>query len=285
MLAMLTTDARDGQRRPGLAETADVVKSALWMRLRYPSRDPAGADALAQFCVLSPLFMIMAALADTAVPFPLPRSADVQYGSPSLLAPRVLVSYLVLVIIAVLTLAGLRWVALVVAALAFLSWFVAPDWYLVSLPGFSVGFYALEAAALAASPGARRGRHLITASHCAVLALLAAAFQAAILLRWLMMAPPLAPRRGEVGIYAGITASLLLAALFLAAVRKMNPFLSLPGLALLYPAPLWLVLTAADWGPSLTLMVYAVYLGPPGLLACASLFFAVVPRIRRYALR
>ena len=34
ILAVLMAGARDGQRRPGLAESADLIRSGLWMRLR-----------------------------------------------------------------------------------------------------------------------------------------------------------------------------------------------------------------------------------------------------------
>jgi hypothetical protein len=34
ILAVLLADARDGQRRPGLAQSADLIRSGLWMRLR-----------------------------------------------------------------------------------------------------------------------------------------------------------------------------------------------------------------------------------------------------------
>ena len=34
ILAVLMADARDGQRLPGLAESADLIRSGLWMRLR-----------------------------------------------------------------------------------------------------------------------------------------------------------------------------------------------------------------------------------------------------------
>ena len=34
ILAVLMAGARDGQRRPGLAESADLIRSGVWMRLR-----------------------------------------------------------------------------------------------------------------------------------------------------------------------------------------------------------------------------------------------------------
>ena len=41
VLAVLMAGARDGQRRPGLAESADLVRSGVWMRLRPRVPRPA----------------------------------------------------------------------------------------------------------------------------------------------------------------------------------------------------------------------------------------------------
>jgi hypothetical protein len=40
ILAVLMASARPGQRRPGLAESADLIRSALWMRLRPGAQRP-----------------------------------------------------------------------------------------------------------------------------------------------------------------------------------------------------------------------------------------------------
>jgi hypothetical protein len=40
ILAVLMASARPGQRRPGLAESADLIRSALWMRLRPGTSRP-----------------------------------------------------------------------------------------------------------------------------------------------------------------------------------------------------------------------------------------------------
>ena len=70
MLAVLMAGARPGQRRPGLMESIDVLRSALGMRLRsLPSglRNQEWADALAVFSVAAPLFLLAAdALPDEA---------------------------------------------------------------------------------------------------------------------------------------------------------------------------------------------------------------------------
>ncbi len=40
ILAVLMDSTRDGQRRPGLAESADLIRGAMRMRLRPASRPP-----------------------------------------------------------------------------------------------------------------------------------------------------------------------------------------------------------------------------------------------------
>ena len=60
---------RAGQRRPGLLETADVLRSALWMRLFLAMRSPGPrprnqrwTDALALFSIVVPLFLVIVAV-------------------------------------------------------------------------------------------------------------------------------------------------------------------------------------------------------------------------------
>ncbi len=41
MLVVLMAGARDGRRRPGLADSADLIRNAIWMRVRPCARRPA----------------------------------------------------------------------------------------------------------------------------------------------------------------------------------------------------------------------------------------------------
>lgn len=51
ILAVLMTSAQEGQRRVGLAESADLIRGALPMRLRFPSRPPRpGSTAIRLMC-------------------------------------------------------------------------------------------------------------------------------------------------------------------------------------------------------------------------------------------
>ena len=80
MLAVLMAGAAKGQRRPGLRESADVLRSALGMRLsralRLGRENRRWTDALALFSVVAPVFVVMVALLEIALPYHLPQRAD-----------------------------------------------------------------------------------------------------------------------------------------------------------------------------------------------------------------
>jgi hypothetical protein len=74
MLAVLMTGAGEDQRRPGLLETLDVLRSAVWMRLRSLRAGPENrgwADGLALFSVLAPVFLVAASVLEAAIPYQL----------------------------------------------------------------------------------------------------------------------------------------------------------------------------------------------------------------------
>ena len=52
ILAVLLDCAADGQTRPGLAASADLIKGALWMRLRPPGRPPRALVAAVRLMLL-----------------------------------------------------------------------------------------------------------------------------------------------------------------------------------------------------------------------------------------
>jgi hypothetical protein len=83
MLAVLMAGARQG-RRPGLAESADLIRSAAKMRLRPAGPERANrpwTDALAVFSVVAPLFLLAADILDLALPFHLPLDTRIQFFS------------------------------------------------------------------------------------------------------------------------------------------------------------------------------------------------------------
>jgi hypothetical protein len=203
MLAVLMAGARPGQRRPGLAEALDLMVSGLRMRTRRAGPGPARrgwADALAVLSLAAPLFVLAASLLEVAVPYHLPPASR----APALFhwagAPRELggISLLHLpgldialggqVIIVALVLLGRRRLALVTLAAAAGFWIVTgygaatglgmPD----PLQALAASAYLLEAVALAASPGSRPARRLLSWRHGIVLLLAAAAVQVLTLL-------------------------------------------------------------------------------------------------------
>jgi len=75
MLTVLMAGARPGQHRPGLLETADLLRSALGMRLVLAMRSfgpgrrsQRWTNALALFSVVAPLFLVIVAILEVAVP-------------------------------------------------------------------------------------------------------------------------------------------------------------------------------------------------------------------------
>ena len=248
VLAVLMAGAREGQRRPGLAEAADVLKSALRMRLRPagwgPGKGPWG-DGLALFSVAAPLLLLAAAVLEVALPYRPPQTAPVarvfgsnfQIGGLSLLhLPGFGIAVAGLVVIAALVLLGLRWVALAAISASAVYWFVASYWIPEPLQVLSTSVFLLEAAVLAASPGPRRGRALMTWGQGAVLLVAAAAVQVSTL--WYAAASPpvgVLTRGSLAPLYFVISAVLALAAVGLAVALKMNRYFLLLLAAMFYP--------------------------------------------------
>jgi hypothetical protein len=72
MLAVLMAGAPEGQRCPRLAESADVLWSALRMRLRGPgpaSDSRPWSDALALFSLVAPLFLLLVCVLEVGLPY------------------------------------------------------------------------------------------------------------------------------------------------------------------------------------------------------------------------
>ena len=81
MLGVLMTAARPGQRRPSVRESADLLWSALKIRVRTVLRGAASqpwADALSLLGVLLPLLMVVLRLTELCV-----RGAEYGFGSPA----------------------------------------------------------------------------------------------------------------------------------------------------------------------------------------------------------
>jgi hypothetical protein len=183
LLAVLLAGARDGQRRPGLAESASLLRSGLGMRLRPDASQSARqgwADALAVFSLAGPVLLLA-----TTVLVALARSYALGRGRYTTLLglPGFWIMLGFQVAVAALVLAGLRRAALVMTAVYLLI--TCLSLYLFSFPFalwsplvvslLAINVCIVELAALLGSPGPRRGRDLVHWGHGVVLLLCAPA--------------------------------------------------------------------------------------------------------------
>jgi hypothetical protein len=204
LLAVLLAGARDGQRRPGLADSASLLRSGLGMRLRPDvsrSARQGWADALAVFSLAGPVLLLTTTLLGTPgevgyvwrhLPLgdvhPHAQLAYVfgrGYLAALLGSPGFWITLGFQVVVAALVLAGLRRAALVMTAAAgvyffssytsfYLLSFVNP-WFPGMLRPLAISVCIVELAALLGSPGPRRGRDLVHWGHGVVLLLFAVA--------------------------------------------------------------------------------------------------------------
>jgi Transcriptional regulator PadR-like family len=166
MLAVLLANAREGQQRPGLAESADLMWGAVRMRLRHRDSYPGNAtsDALAVFSLVAPLLLAGAAVVTVTVVLgrPLPPAGALRVLLANARDGVFLVAAGQLAVAAGVLL-RLRRTALATIAVT-LAWLIlgpGVDRY-GGVEAFFLACYLLEGAALIASPGPRRGWQLIT---------------------------------------------------------------------------------------------------------------------------
>jgi len=200
MLAVLMAGTQPGQRRPGLAEAADVIVSGLRMRLRRAGAGPVDqrwAEALAVFSVIAPLAVLLTTLLEVVVPYHLPPAnrapwlfgwpggAPRELDGPSLLhLPGLDIVLGVQVLIVALVLLGRRRLALVLLAAAAVFWLVtgyAGGTGLGMDPSqqaLAASAYALVAVALIVSPDTGQVRRLLNWRHGVMLLLAAVAIEA-----------------------------------------------------------------------------------------------------------
>ena len=302
MLAVLLASAPEGQRRPGLAESADLLWSALKMRLRGPgpaSDSRPWTDSLALFSLVAPLFLLLVDVLGVALPARLPPvvrpplfarllARQPEAGGLSLLnVPLFDVTVGCGVIVAVLVLLGLRWIPLAVMAASVFYWIAASQsipWISYPLQLLTAGIYVLEAAALIASPGPRRGRQLVTWRHGVVLLVAAAAVQVSTFMYDAMRHPGafLAPSAATVTVYQAGSVVLAAAAVVLAVVWKLNRYFLLLLAVMCYPYAMQLAFTPASSSGDLlgspTPAHLATLFLPPVLFACGTVLAAVAPR-------
>lgn len=296
MLAVLMAGAQPGQRRPGLLESLDVLRSAARMRLRSMLSAPQShgwTDALAVFSVAAPLFLLVADLLEVVLPYHVPRASllgffgrGTEIGGMALVRVHFFdIAVGCQVVIAALVLLGLRWLALAAVAAA-AGCLVAFSQWIPGIPRplqlLTAGAYLLTAAALIASPGPRRGRQLLTWGHGVVLLLAAGAVQASTLLydstsglvRFLSARPPL------MWAYFGTAVVLAVAALIVAVILRLNRWFLLLLAAMFYPYVMQVAWPAnsssGDLLGSPTPAHLVVLFAPPLLVAGAAVIMAAL---------
>jgi hypothetical protein len=301
ILAVLMAGAPQGQKRPRLAESADVFWSALKMRLRGPgpaSENRPWADALALFSLVAPLFLLLVDILNVALPYRLRLDTRIPFfarafglhpeigGLPLLSVHIFTITVGAEVVIAALVLLGLRWAALAALVGTAGYWVAAGHsipWIPYPLQLVTTGVFIVEAAALVASPGPRRGRQLVNWRLGVMLVVVAAAVHVSTLRYDTMTFPGrlLAPRPSVATIYLAGSVVLAVAAVVLAVVWKLSPYLLLLLAAMFWPYAIQLAFVST--GGSTDLLgnptpqhLVALYL-PPLLFACWVLLTAVAP--------
>lgn len=299
MLAVLLAGARGGQRRPGAAERVNLVLNGLRLRLRGRGQGvghPRLADALAVFSLMAPLFLLAAGVLQVAFPYRsrvLPRMAPrfvgshVELGGLSLLKLHFFqIAVGIEVLIAILVLLGLRWVALAAMA-GLLAYCVVQSWWIPYIPDalqlLTAGLFLVEAVALIASPGPRRGRDLFTWRHALVLVLAAGAFQLSALWYAPRNLPFWVPAHPSALGYLVASIVLGAAAAGLALARMSDRFLLIPLAVMFYP---YAVQLAQGPGQGNLLRMptpghLAALFAVPLLFAAAVLLAAALPGARR----
>jgi hypothetical protein len=305
VLAVLMASAPEGQKRPRLAESADVFWSALKMRLRGPgpaSENRPWADALALFSLVAPLFLLLVDILNVALPYRLRLAGRIPFppgafgshpeigGLPLLSVHIFTITVGAEVVIAVLVLLGLRWAALAALVGTAGYWVAAGQslpWIPYPLQLVTTGVFIVLAAALVASPGPRRGRQLVNWRLGAVLVVAAAAVQVSTF-RYDMSTFPgrfLPPQPSVATIYLAGSVVLAVAAVVLAVVWKLTPYLLLLLAAMFWPYAIQLAFVATGGttdllGNPTPQHLVALYL-PPVLFACWVLLTAVAPHRSR----
>jgi hypothetical protein len=305
VLAVLMAGAPHGQKRPRLAESADVFWSALKMRLRGPrpaSENRPWADALAVFSLVAPLFLLLVDILNVALPYRFRLGARIPFfprafGSPPEIGGLRLLSVHIFtitvgaeVVIAVLVLLGLRWAALAALVGTAAYWVAAGHsvpWIPYPLQLVTTGVFIVLAAALVASPGPRRGRQLVNWRLGAVLVVAAAAVHVSTFRYDLSTFPGrfLAPQPSVATIYLAGSIVLAVATVALAVIWKLNPCFLLLLAAMFWPYAIQLAFVSTGGttdllGNPTPLHLVALYL-PPILFACGVLLTAAAPHRSR----
>ena len=297
MLGVLMAGAREGRRRPSLAETADVLRSALRMRLRLARPGPgngAWADSLAVFSVAAPLFLLVVDLLAVALPYRLPAPTPFReaFGLPLEIGGLSLLSLHIFaitvgceVVLAALVLLGQRWLALLPMAASVGYWFVARrwiPWIPHTLQLLTAGVYLMVAVALLASPGPRHGRQVMNRGHWVVLLLIAGAVHASTL--WYWATSPIVgivgPQPPSTTVYFVLSIVLAVTAVAVALAMRVDRQFLLFAATACYPFAAQLAFSGSSSSGNLlgspTPIHLAVLFVPPMLFGCTAVIIAAI---------
>jgi hypothetical protein len=295
MLAVLLSGAQPGQRRPRPAEIADLLVGAMRMRLRLvqPYPGDAGADALAIFTVVAPLLLVGAAVVTLVLhlarfpPTPgipasvgpaLRRSLEAFYTHRHILELRYTngIDFMARAEIALAIAAALRLKAVALALTAItLGWWIFSGQYEFSAADPFDEFFLicclLQAAALLASLGPRRGLQLLTWKSLTVLVAAAAALTISWTF-WMRLAfKGFGPSESQPReLVAATTAVVLIGAVVALASRPGRYLVSLYA-TMFYPIALYLGSVAEN---DLRPIPLAVKILPPLIVGCGIIVVA-----------
>jgi hypothetical protein len=279
-----------------MTESAGLERGYRRLLAWYPQpfRSEHDEEMLAVFGVIAPVFLVAAAVLEVALPYRLPPARapllgkalgeHPQIGGLSLLHQASFdIALGGQVIVAALVLLGLRRLALTAIVACVVYWTVASYWIPDPLQLLCTSVYMLTAAAPVASPGPRRGRHLVNSGRWMVLFLAAVAVQVSTLMY--AATSPLAriffPRPPDVSTYATISILLAVAVVGLSVIMRLDRYL-LPLLGVMFcPDATQLAYPTSSSSDNLighpTLAHLALLFFPPLLVACAALVSAVMP--------
>jgi hypothetical protein len=276
LLGVLLAGAPDGQHRPGLLESADLVWTGLGMRLRPDvsrSARQGWSDALAGYSLAAPVLLLLITVTSVLLQLSL-RS---HHRAMTLVWPGFCATLAIEAVIIALVMAGRRKTALAALPVALL--WLGAGW----IPGIALfrglnqwiglSVCLLEASALIASPGPRPGRRLMHWGHWAILPVAAAAPACLYM----------ALRLGLGSLEAlGILVILILAVNRLGRALRLSRYFRLLLAATFYPT---IFLAATSYLAGLAWMIGLGYtllpLASAGPLLCAAVALSTVIRPRR----
>ena len=268
MIGVLLASAGQGQRRPSLADALDLIKGGLQARLRrrrYEGADIGWRDTFAVASVAVPATLAMTWVVGIVIWAFTARSripaGTVDMGDLiPLIVPLIVIPFVAMLLIVLPPLAALRYRRTAVLACVLAALFYAMFVPFLDRETYSLAFL-MEAIALLAGSGPRRGMRLLTRKDRIVLCSAALALSVPrYLLAFPVIESPPSSRVIVLSVAAAAAGLALLQTLPSPMGRRLIILLAIPA----YPSILWL--TAAPAGRAEAEFVYA----PTLALACVA---------------